>query len=207
MKNVTFFLAISLLFMSCGSSNRSSIPLSENLPSIKDNYTINWVGQGQSYFYSDGTYHRDKANDYSFEVVQRRYGNTWKSIKNMHRIHPEYDGKAGDREQTLFFEIDFSKQGNQIVSRINSSLGNGFGTSDDEFRQQIIQFSAEDISRFAPFNTYRITQNYKYEEGILIETVELFKLEGKSEMPFAKIEEMAYIFRPTKLDIAPTRMK
>lgn len=207
MRNVTFFLSIALLLTSCGSSNRSTIPLSEHLPTIKDNYTINWVGKGQSYRYSDGTYHRNRANDYAFEVVQRRYGNTWKSVKNMHRIHPEYDGKAGDREQTMFFEIDFTKQGNQIVSRINSTLGNGSGTTDKEFREQTIQFAARDISAFAPFNTYRITQHYKYEEGILIETVELFKLDGELEKPFAKIEETAHIFRPTKLDSAPTRFE
>jgi len=63
------------------------------------------------------------------------------------------------------------------------------------------------VSSFAPFNTYRITQHYKYEEGALLETVELFKLEKGNLTPFAKIEEEASIFRPAELTVAPTRFE
>jgi hypothetical protein len=206
MKKLSIYLAvaIAMFLTSCGTSGKIIIPTSKTLPAIEDNYTIVWVGTGESYIFNEGEYVRNESNDYSFEVVQRRYGNTWKSVKNMHRIHPDYDGKAGEREQTMFFGIKFSNQGSQIVSEINSSLGSGSGVSDNEFREQTIQFSADGVSSFAPFNTYRITQHYKYEEGILLETVELFKLEDGKETPFAKIEEKAYIFRPTKLDNAPT---
>jgi hypothetical protein len=206
MKKLSIYLAvaIAMFLTSCGTSGKIIIPTSKTLPAIEDNYTIVWVGTGESYIFNEGEYVRNESNDYSFEVVQRRYGNTWKSVKNMHRIHPDYDGKAGEREQTMFFGIKFSNQGSQIVSEINSSLGSGSGVSDNEFREQTIQFSADGVSSFAPFNTYRITQHYKYEEGILLEIVELFKLEDGKETPFAKIEEKAYIFRPTKLDNAPT---
>jgi hypothetical protein len=54
-------------------------------------------------------------------------------------------------------------------------------------------------------NTYRITQDYQYENGLLLETVELFKLEDGKEIPFAKIEEKAHIFRPVELEYAPTK--
>lgn len=209
MKKLSISLAVAMVtfLTSCKTSNKVIVPISKELPSTHDNYTIVWVGTGKSYVYLDGKYVRNESNDYSFEVVQRRYSNTWKSIKNMHRIHPDYDGKAGEREQTMFFEIKFSKQGEQIVSEINSSLGKGAGVSDNEFREQTIQFSAEGVSSFAPYNTYRITQQYKYEEGVLIETVELFKLEDDKETPFAKIQEKAYIFRPTKLDNAPAKFE
>lgn len=209
MKRLSVFLAVAIatFLTSCGTSNKIIIPLSKTLPSIDDNYTIVWVGKGESYVYLDGKYVRNESNDYSFEVIQRRYGNKWKSVKNMHRIHTDYDGKAGEREQTMFFEIDFSKQKNKLVSKINSSLGSGSGVTDSEFREQTIQFSAEGVSSFAPFNTYRITQHYKYEEGVLLETVELFKLEDSKETPFAKIEEKAYIFRPTLLETAPTKFE
>lgn len=206
MKKIFIYLAVitTVIFSSC-SSNKMIIPTSTSLPTLEDNYSILWVGSGQAYVYKDGKYQRSESNDYSFEVVQRRYGNAWKSIKNMHRIHPEYDGKAGEREQTMFFAIDFVKENNKITSSINSSLGSGTGVSDEEFREQVIQFSVDGISSFAPYNTMRITQHYKYEEGILLETVELFKLEDDKETPFSKIEEKAVIFRPTKLATAPTK--
>lgn len=204
---LTAAVIITALLTSCRTSDKIVVPLSEQLPAIEDNYTIVWVGKGESYAYLDGKYVRDESNDYSFEVIQRRYGNIWKSIKNMHRIHPDYDGKAGQREQTMFFEIEFTKQKDEITSTLNSSLGKGTGVSDNEFREQTIQFSAEGVSSFAPFNAYRITQQYKYEEGVLLETVELFKLEKGIITPFAKIEEQASIFRPAELTDAPTRFE
>ncbi len=209
MKKISIYLAVAMatLLSSCSTSNKIIIPTSKTLPAIEDNYAIVWVGSGKSYAYIDGEYQRSESNDYSFEVIQRRYGNSWKSIKNMHRIHPDYDGKAGEREQTMFFGIDFSKKGNEIVSTINSSLGSGEGVSDKEFREQQIQFSVDDISSFAPYNTIRITQYYKYEQGLLLETVELFKLKDGKETPFAKIEERAVIFRPVTLKNAPTKFE
>ena len=207
MRNLSIYSAfiIVLIIMSCSAPNKVIIPTSEVLPSIEDNYSILWVGNGEAYNYNNGNYERNPSNDYSFEVAQRRYGNSWKSIKNMHRIHPDYDGKAGEREQTMFFGIDFSKKEHQIISTINSSLGKGSGISDNEFRKQRFDFTVDNISSFAPYNTIRITQNYKYEDGILLETVELFKLKDGNETPFAKIEEKAFIFRPTTLAQAPTQ--
>jgi len=209
MKKLSTYLAIIIttFLSSCGTSSKVIIPTSETLPTIEDNYSIIWVGSGESYIYVDGNYQRNDSNDYSFEVIQRRYGNQWSSIKNMHRIHPNYDGKAGEREQTLFFRIDFTKRNEKIISKTNSSLGNGTGISDNEFREQLIQFSVDDISPFTPYNTMRITQHYKYEEGVLLEIVELFKLSDGKEVPFAKIEERAVIFRPTILDNAPTKFE
>ncbi|WBX75758.1 hypothetical protein PG911_14000 [Tenacibaculum ovolyticum] len=209
MKKISIYLAVAIatILTSCGTSNKVIIPTSKTLPIIEDNYSIIWVGSGESYIYSEGEYVRNESHDYSFEVVQRRYGNLWKSIKNMHRIHPDYDGKAGKREQTMFFGIDFSKEGEKIISKINSSLGNGTGISDSEFREQVIQFSVDDISSFAPYNTIRITQHYKYEQGTLLETVELFKQSDGKETPFAKIEERAVIFRPVTLGNAPTKFE
>ncbi len=198
---------ILLLLASCSTTRESIIPYRTSLPSIEDNVTLVWVGQGRAYVFEESTYVRDETNDYAFEVIQRRYGNRWESVKNMHRIHPEYDGKAGPREQTMFFRIDFSLDEDSVISQVRSSLGNGAGHSDPEFRDQRLQFSADGISSFAPYNTYRITQEYRYEAGELLETVELFKLRDGEEAPFAKIEETAAIFRPTKLASAPTRFE
>jgi hypothetical protein len=207
----TFSISLLALAMTlntaCSTVDKIIIPTSKTLPSTEDNYTILWIGQSESYAYVDGHYQRSQSNDYFFEVSQRRYGNSWKSVKNMHRIHPDYDGKAGPREQTMFFGIDFSKEGDNLTSTITSSLGNGTGFSDLEFREQTIQLSLKDISSFAPYNTIRIHQHYKYEEGILLETVELFKLKDGIETPFVKIEERAEIFRPAHLENTPTKFE
>ncbi len=206
MKASMFLLGamVSFLMSSCGTTQHSSIPTSNQLPQITDNYSIVWVGTGESFLFKDGKYIRTESNDYAFEVVQRRYANSWKSVKNMHRLHPDYDGKAGPREQTLFFGIDFSRQKEAIVSSISSSLGAGKGESDGQFREQMMEVEVEGISSFAPYNAIRITQHYQYEEGLLLETVELFKRKDGKELPFAKIEEKAVIFRPTTLTAAPT---
>jgi len=206
MKKLSIYLLAltSLLLGQCTSSSKLVVPTSDKLPNIDNNYSIVWVGSGESYFYNNGEYVRSESDDYAFEVVQRRYGRKWKSIKNMHRIHPDYDGRAGDREQTMFFAIDFSEDGNDIISKITSSLGSGLGTSDGEFRKQRLQLEVDGISSLAPYNTIRITQEYLYEEGQLLEVVELFKIKNGMEIPFVKIEETAYIFRPTSLEDAPT---
>jgi len=60
-----------------------------------------------------------------------------------------------------------------------------------------VEFSP-DISRFAPFNAFRITQKFSYDEGRLRETVEIFKKKGGQENPFMKMEEEADIFVPLK---------
>jgi len=61
----------------------------------------------------------------------------------------------------------------------------------------MLEFEAEGVSRFAPYNRFRITQEYRYEAGELRETVELYKVDGDGrEYPFARIDEEARMFRP-----------
>lgn len=201
-------IIVLLVFLAaCSTRQDHAIPLSVQLPSTADNYSIIWVGTGKAYRFENGEYLRTEANDYAFEVIQRRYDNAWHSIKNMHRLHPDYDGQAGEREQTLFFGMDFTASDNEVVSAIRSSLGEGRGVSDAEFRQQVMTIDLAHVSAFAPFNTMRITQHYQYEEGLLVETVDLFKAENGKEIPFVRIEEEAVIFRPTRLAKAPTFFK
>lgn len=200
-------LVISIAFASCTSTSKIVVPVSSQLPTTTDNYAITWLGNSEAYVYANGKYQRAETYDYTFSVVQRRYGNSWKSIKDMHRIHPGYDGKAGNRDQTMYFGIDFSQNSDNIVSTVTSSLGKGTGTSDKEFREQTLQLTYEGISSFAPYNTMRITQHYQYEKGLLLETVELFKLKDGKEIPFMKMEERAEIFRPVRLAKAPTTFK
>lgn len=173
---------------------------------IEDTYTIIWNGSSLAYRFVDGTWQRDASYDYVFDVVQKRYPDTWKSVKSLHRLHPEYDGKAGDRSQVMYFQLTYqpNEAANALTSRLASSLGEGNGKSDTEFRNQTLEFKVADISRFAPYDHIRITQNYNYEEGVLTETVLLYKKKNKDEIPFMKNEEKAYFYVRGKLDKAPT---
>jgi hypothetical protein len=66
---------------------------------------------------------------------------------------------------------------------------------------------AANVSSLAPFNTYRITQDYRDEEGKLVELVELFKKKGDAEQPWVKNnEEEARLFRVRTFDGPPTRL-
>lgn len=84
---------------------------------------------------------------------------------------------------------------------IESSLGSGEGTTDNEFRSATMHIDAE-VSRMAPFDRYQIDQSYLYEQGRLEETVQL--LDG--EQPWVRIEERAALFAPQSFDMPPTRL-
>lgn len=202
----SLFLALSALpFVATG--QKTVIPLS-NTVELDDTYTIIWNGISKAYRYKDGNWNRDESYDYQFNVVQKRYENHWKSIKTLQRIHPDYDGKAGDRDQTMYFEVIYKTMKEpKVQSEILASIGNGTGTSDTEFRVSELTMYVPNPSRFLPYNKFHISQNYNYEQGILTETVELILEKDGKETPFMKNEETALIFIQSKLDQAPTKFK
>jgi hypothetical protein len=197
------FIAI-LTLLGCNSSKKVIIPFSKSIE-IEDTFTIIWNGISKAYIYDEGQWLRAESYDYQFNVVQKRYDNLWRSVKTLHRVHPEYDGKAGDRNQTMYFELSYDKIiDGKVQAAILSSLGNGTGTTDAEFRRSELTMYVQDASKYLPYNKFRITQNYNYEEGILTETVELIKEKEGREIPFMKNEETALIYIKGKLDSAPT---
>jgi hypothetical protein len=201
---IIFSTALLISLAGCSSTNDLIIPLTEKL-NADDTYTIIWNGTSEAYRYVNGQWQRAENYDYQFSVLQKRYKNQWKSVKDMHRLHPAYDGKAGARNQTMYFELNYAAAENgNLNTTIASSLGQGTGTSDKEFREQVINIDLKDASSFMPYNKIRITQHYNYEQGLLTETVELIKLNDGKETPFMKNEEKAYFYLKGKLDKAPT---
>jgi hypothetical protein len=199
--------ALFLLLANYTTAQQSIIPPSTKLE-FDDTYTIIWNGISKAYSYENGQWVRAETYDYQFDVIQKRYDNQWKSVKSLHRIHPDYDGKAGERDQTMYFEVLYkSLQDAKVQSVIQSSIGNGTGTSDVEFRVSELTMYVPKPSKFLPYNKFRITQSYNYEEGKLTETVELILEKDGTEKPFMKNEETALIFLQTKLDKAPTIFK
>jgi hypothetical protein len=208
MKRILILLSSTALLglAGCTSADKAIIPLSRQLL-IEDTYTIIWNGTSKAYRFVDQTWQRADDYDYQFNVIQKRYSQQWKSIKTLQRLHPDYDGKAGDRNQTMYFDLTFQTQASAYTSMLSSSLGKGTGTSDLEFRKQSLEFKVEGISSFAPYDHIRITQTYKYEEGLLEETVLLFQKKGSVEIPFMKNEEKAFVYTKGTLTSAPSTSK
>jgi len=202
---IGLFIAVLGGFTSCSNSKTITVPLSQEAK-IEDTYTIIWNGVSNAYRYVDGQWKRDETYDYVFDVIQKRYDNEWKSTKSLHRLHPDYDGRAGNRDQSMYFELKYAKGASEklLHSDIFSSLGTGMGKSDTEFREQQFTLNLTDVSSFSPYNKIRITQHYQYEAGLLTETVELLKEKKGQDSPFMKMEEKAFFYLRGKLEQAPT---
>ncbi|MFZ4521022.1 MAG: hypothetical protein ACOYNC_04925 [Bacteroidales bacterium] len=206
-KSLILIAAVALLWLtSCSVSNKVIVPLAGQVV-VDDTYTIIWNGTSLAYRFVNDKWERAANYDYQFNVMQKRYDNQWKSIKTLHRIHPGYDGKAGQRDQTMYFELSYKSHNDSILCDLHSSLGKGKGFTDKEFRNQTIEFKVDNLSKFAPYDHIRITQEYKYEQGVLEETVFLYKEKDGREIPFMKNQERASFYMKGKLDKAPTTFK
>jgi hypothetical protein len=160
-----------------------------------------WVGEGTSYRHGARGWERTPSHDYEFLVRQDRFADRWLSLKVQNRTHAGYDGRAGAADQQHGFAIDLGaiEPDGRVPLRLRSTYGDGTGHGDAEFRHAVLEFQAAGVSRFAPYDRFRITQHYRYEDGQLDETVELFRLgRDGAERPFAKIEERARLFRPSR---------
>lgn len=196
---------ITLLLTRCSTTKKATIPLDSKI-AFEDTYTIIWNGYSKAYVHKDGDWQRAETFDYYFDVIQKRYDDTWKSVKSLHRIHPDYNGKAGPRDQTMYFEVRYrSMEEGVVYADVMTSLGNGSLTTDQEFRQSEMELKLSHANMFMPYNTIKITQHYDYEKGKLTETVLLVKEKNGQETPFMKNEEEAYFYIKGTLDEAPTR--
>lgn len=189
----TALLLLGTLLSGC-SSLHSPLPLTEKTE--KSLMTAVYVGTGIAYRFTQGEWQRQPSYDYEFSVVQRFHADGWESVKEIYRRHPDYDGRAGDRDQTLYFKVKtLPADGNSQTLNVQSSWGQGRGTADAGLNSVVVEFSP-DISRFAPFNAFRIIQKFSYNEGRLRETVEIFKKKDGKERPFMKMEEEADLYLP-----------
>ena len=203
MRRAAWVLAIGLALgatSGCATA-RPWVPLTA-APQAQAELTLVWVGRGECERFEGGRWVRRPEFDYEFSVEQRRMGDRWESVKSMRRRHPAYDGSAGERAQTYFFQIDWraTEPAAPLRANVRTTLGDGEGTSDREFRRSELRFAAAGVSSMAPFDRYRITQQYDYEGGRLTETVEL----NKGDAPWVRNREVATLFAARTFDRAPT---
>jgi hypothetical protein len=186
----------------CAPSAPRAFPTRVGPPAVPET-TLVWVGTGEAERYVDGEWRRAPEFDYEFSVEQRRYAGQWQSIKSLRRRHPAYDGSAGPREETWFFNLELqAEQQGQLPVVVVSSLGDGQGRMDSQFRAATLEMKPE-ISSLAPFNTYLIEQRYLYEEGSLEETVSLTKREAGGDAPIVRNRERARLFAPQSFSGVP----
>jgi hypothetical protein len=198
----TLGLLLTLAPLACAHAPTGSIPpRSDEAPLA----VLVWVGHGEAERLEDGVWKRVPDFDYDFSVEQRRYADRWSSVKSMRRRSPSYDESAGPRVQTYFFELGFTRDGDAVRATIDSTLGPGRGTTDPAFRAAVLELTA-DVSSLAPFDTYRITQQYGYEAGTLTEVVELFDHDGGREVPWVRNRETATLFAERRFDAPPTSL-
>ncbi len=197
---ITGLVGIALLLTTlsgCG-ARTPWMPLRQEVTSAPSS-TLVWVGRGECERLEDGRWVRRPEFDYEFSVEQRRNPGNWESVKSLRRLHPAYDGSAGPRAQTYYFDVTYSSVlGERVTGELVSSLGHGSVETDPEFRTATIEIAAE-VSSFAPFDRYRITQSYGYERGQLDEIVEL----NQGTHPWVRNREHATLFGPTRYDAVP----
>ncbi len=204
---ITLNVLVAFFATSCSSSKTSAIPF-DSKATFEDTYTIIWNGYSKAFVYKNEGWQRAESFDYYFDVIQKRYDKEWKSVKSLHRIHPAYDGKAGRRDQTMYFGVKYNSLKDMVVEgTLSSSLGNGSLKTDNEFRNSEINIVLHNASKFMPYNKIRITQHYDYEKGKLSETVLLSKVKNGKETPFMKNEEEAYFYIKGTLDKAPSKFQ
>lgn len=196
-----FALSIATTAIACAGPQEWTPLRSEPLESAQT--TLVWAGRGECERYEAGVWQRRPEFDYEFTVEQRRHGAHWESVKSLRRLHPDYDGSAGERTQTYYFDVHYRPASDATVEgEMRSSLGTGRVVTDPEFRNATIELRA-DVSAFAPFDRYRITQRYAYERGELEEVVELVN----DTSPWVRNHERATLFAPHHFDTAPTLLR
>jgi hypothetical protein len=137
--------------------------------------------------------------DYDFVVLERRSADRWEAVKEIHRRHPKYDGRAGPRDQTLYFLVRTSPApdgGSDLV--VESSLGRGSGHEKAGGEGVLLELASSRKGWFVPFDTIRIRQERPVVEGRIRETVELLSRKKGREVPFMKMEEDGLVYRPVR---------
>jgi hypothetical protein len=117
-------------------------------------------------------------------------------IKEIHHRHPRYDGRAGPRDQTVYFLVrTFPAARGGLDLAVEGTLGAGKGHEGAE-GGLVIEIASAEQGWFVPFNTIRIRQTRGTAKGRLEEVVELFSIKEGRELPFMKMQEEGIVYRP-----------
>lgn len=195
MRRIAIISALMILAASCA-AGPSAIPLRDGFYARPLDSRA-YAGFGKAYFHKDGGWAEAPEYQYEFYVHQRKYEGGWETVKHIHRLHPDYPGLAGERDQTLYFKAAHTRNNEFGYDLdIHGTFGLGKGRADNAFSNITVLFKSESPGLLAPFNTYRLTQRIDPDKGALTETVELLMVNDGGERPFMKFEEQGVMFIP-----------
>jgi len=155
-----------------------------------------FVGHGHAFRFVKGSWVPFPEYDYEFSVLERRLSDHWEGVKEIHRLHPRYDGWAGPRDQTVYFRVRTSPAPDGGLDlKIEGTLGTGQG-HENPGGGIVLELTPAEKGWFVPFDTIRIRQARGTVDGRLEEVVELFSKRNGREVPFMKMQEEGGVYRP-----------
>lgn len=196
MKLISPLLAVIALSLAACTSLHSSLPLTDLPPQPSLSSSV-FVGHARAMRFVAGSWLPLPEHDYDFLVLERRFAGRWEAVKEIHRRHPRYDGRAGPRDQTLYFTVRTSPASDGGLDlTVEGSLGTGSGHEGPESGLIIELAAAAARGWLVPFDTIRIRQSRGGADGRLAESVELFSRRQGKEIPFMRMEEEGTVYRP-----------
>jgi hypothetical protein len=194
-RGVPSLLGAVLLLAGC-SSTSSPLPQTE-APAPVPVSSSAFAGHARAFRFVKGAWVASPEYDYDFIVLERRFADRWETIKEIHRRHPRYDGRAGPRDQTVWFAVRTSPAadgGSDLA--IDGTLGRGSGHERPGGEGTVLELAYAKRGWFVPFDTVRIRQERQAVDGRFRETVELVSRKDGRETPFMKMEEEGLVYRP-----------
>jgi hypothetical protein len=195
MKGNASFLLLAALLAGC-SSPSSPLPLTDLPPPDPVSSSV-FAGHARAYRFASGNWTAAPEYDYDFIVLERRYADHREAIKELHRRHPKYDGRAGPRDQTIWFFMKATpaaEGGYDLV--VKSSEGNGTGHETADGHGMVLELAYARRGWFVPFDTIRIRQHRAPGDGEIRETVELLSKRKGRDVPFMRMDEDGLVYRP-----------
>jgi hypothetical protein len=187
-------VAIAFSLTAC-TTLQSSLPLTDQPPQRPLSSSV-FAGHARAARFVAGSWLPVPEHDYDFLVLERRFADRWEAVKEIHRRHPRYDGRAGPRDQTLYFTVRPSPTADGGLDlAVEGSLGAGKG-HEGPGGGLVIELAAAARGWFVPFDTVRISQSREGATGRLAETVELFSRRDGEETPFMRMAEEGIVYRP-----------
>jgi hypothetical protein len=189
----TFAAALCALLAACAGS--TALPTETPFLPPPESSEV-YAGEGAAYAWHDGKWVDRQSYSYEFMAIKRLYSEHWNTVKQLYRLHPDYSGLAGPREQTLFFRVQFRPVDNGYALQIEGTLGKGTGRTNEDMSESLVELTPQGIGFLRPFNLIRITQHLDRASGTMNETVELLKVRASDVLPFMKFEEHGTVYLP-----------
>lgn len=190
-------ILLAALVLGACASTRSPLPFSEGPPPAASSSLV-IAGHARAERFTKGAWTAAPEYDYDFVVLERRFSDRWETVKEIHRRHPRYDGRAGRRDETLWFVVRTSPAADGGLDlAVEGTLGRGSGHEKPGGEGVVLELAYARAGWLVPFDTVRIRQERPAADGRIEETVELFSRKEGREVPFMRMEETGLLYRPS----------